>query len=391
MTPPLLGLCMIVKNEAAGIAATLRSVLPFIDRYTVLDTGSTDGTQDLIRAELAAIPGSLHQEPFVDFATTRNRVLELHGEATTFALMLSGDDLVVNGALLPQPDSPAVVRIEALLTFLRQTTEDALNLVRITGTVHYTQAMIVRTTAGWRYQGKTHEVLVKEGQVATVTIPNVLVTRVRDGSAEQKIARWQLDAQLLETELAEDPSNARAAFYLAQSYECLGRLPEALDLYERRIRMPGWHDETYEATYRRARVMRAKGDSWDRVQQAYLDAHAVDPSRAEPLFEIAKHWYDSGRNYALCYLFASRAAALPYPPSRLFIEAEIYRWRAADLVAISAFHLARGGRFEVAAAGRAAADRALAARPDDERLAKNRAFYDQLAGDIVGTAWKAAW
>jgi hypothetical protein len=41
----LLGLVMIVKNEAHGIRETLESFKPFIDRWTILDTGSTDGTQ----------------------------------------------------------------------------------------------------------------------------------------------------------------------------------------------------------------------------------------------------------------------------------------------------------------------------------------------------------
>ena len=63
---PLLGLVMIVKNEARGIVDTLASVIPFVDRWTILDTGSTDGTQDLIRQHVGP-DGQLFEEPFVDF------------------------------------------------------------------------------------------------------------------------------------------------------------------------------------------------------------------------------------------------------------------------------------------------------------------------------------
>ena len=48
----VLTLSMIVKDEAATIARTLRSVKPFIDRWIILDTGSTDSTSDVVREEL---------------------------------------------------------------------------------------------------------------------------------------------------------------------------------------------------------------------------------------------------------------------------------------------------------------------------------------------------
>ena len=43
--PPLLGLVMIIKNENATIETTLESVKHDIDYWTIVDTGSTDGTQ----------------------------------------------------------------------------------------------------------------------------------------------------------------------------------------------------------------------------------------------------------------------------------------------------------------------------------------------------------
>ncbi|HBD39264.1 MAG TPA: family 2 glycosyl transferase, partial [Cupriavidus sp.] len=42
-------LSMIVKNEAAVIERCLRAVRPHIHAWAISDTGSTDGTQDIIR------------------------------------------------------------------------------------------------------------------------------------------------------------------------------------------------------------------------------------------------------------------------------------------------------------------------------------------------------
>ena len=44
-----IGLCVIVKNESKVILQCLESVRPIVDYVLVEDTGSTDGTQTIIR------------------------------------------------------------------------------------------------------------------------------------------------------------------------------------------------------------------------------------------------------------------------------------------------------------------------------------------------------
>src|SRR4051795_4841354 len=96
----LLTLSMIVKDEELTLPRTLASVKAHIDRFVILDTGSTDGTREVIRRELAGVPGEIFEEPFVDFSTSRNRALELCGEATEFVMWLDADDELVNGRAL---------------------------------------------------------------------------------------------------------------------------------------------------------------------------------------------------------------------------------------------------------------------------------------------------
>ncbi|CAJ1446469.1 unnamed protein product [Effrenium voratum] len=94
----LLALVMIVKNEARRIRETLMSVLEAADLAVILDTGSTDGTQRILR-EAASAHGlrlELHSGPFEDFAAARNRALRLAGAQAEFLLMLSGDETLVH-------------------------------------------------------------------------------------------------------------------------------------------------------------------------------------------------------------------------------------------------------------------------------------------------------
>jgi tetratricopeptide (TPR) repeat protein len=171
-------------------------------------------------------------------------------------------------------------------------------------------------------------------------------------------------------------------FYLAQTYECLGDLTAAQALYARRARMVGYRDETYEAAFRRGRVLDRQGAS--EADAAYLEAYVLDPRRAEPLCALALRHLRAGR-LAVAYLFARRAAELPAPSTDLFIDEGVYAWGAADLVAASAFHL-RGsdpGAFEV---GLACAERAHRACPDDPRIAQNLACYRQAQAALAQDA-----
>src|ERR1700741_5084114 len=69
---------MIVKNEMANLKRCLTSVADHIACWVIGDTGSTDGTQDFIRAFFAArnIPGELHSFPFHNFEQARNAALD---------------------------------------------------------------------------------------------------------------------------------------------------------------------------------------------------------------------------------------------------------------------------------------------------------------------------
>lgn len=100
-TECLLELVMIVKDEAASISQTIDSVKGIVDRYCILDTGSSDNTVELIKRSFGSTPGHIYTEPFVDFASTRNRVLELAGTECQYTLMLSGDEYLRNGKQYP--------------------------------------------------------------------------------------------------------------------------------------------------------------------------------------------------------------------------------------------------------------------------------------------------
>jgi tetratricopeptide (TPR) repeat protein len=376
---PLFGLVMIVRNEAHGIAETLRSVKSIIDYWSILDTGSTDGTQDIICQELISVAGRIYEEPFIDFSASRNRILDLHGERTEFVIMLDSDDRVTNPTVLRDFLSLHVasqgLAHEAYQTNIRR------------GQLSYFLPLVMRTSARWRYSGRVHECSGRDGcPPASVQIPGIEIVQYGAAkSLEASKARWARDLVLLRVDYEADPKNARTVFYLGQTLDCLGQHEEALKMYQLRVELGGWAEEAFEAKLRCARMLRALGRPWPEVQQAFLDAHAMDSRRAEPLYEIADYYYYHAKdNLPLTFLFARRAMEMPRPDVTLFVDQDVYDWKAAHLAAISAFYLDASAK----RIGKQAAERATAGRGDD-LIRANRIFYAEPASAVFGAkTWR---
>lgn len=90
--PAGISLCMIVKNEARFLEKALRSVQNVVDEIIVVDTGSTDGTQDIARRFGARVESRTWCD---DFAWARNEALAL--ATRRWILVLDADEVLNPG------------------------------------------------------------------------------------------------------------------------------------------------------------------------------------------------------------------------------------------------------------------------------------------------------
>ena len=140
---------MIVKNEILNIERCLNAVADHISCWVIGDTGSTDGTQEKIRAFFAArkIPGELHEFPFITWDQARNAALDRAAASTLaydYLLFADADmELVVE-------DRDFREKLEAPGYRVIQRADSGLI---------YWNMRLVKGRIGARYHGVTHEYL----------------------------------------------------------------------------------------------------------------------------------------------------------------------------------------------------------------------------------------
>jgi hypothetical protein len=383
----LLTVVIMVKDEAEVIIPTLQ---PFVDAgiksFLVYDTGSTDGTQNIIAhyfQENNITHGYIIEEPFIDFATSRNRALDL------------AEEIFINNRFLLMLDAEWYIHdVKELINYCKQHEHYIdprctggcylMRLLTVQDNINNYVPRLFRQGYNSRYVGVVHE-SIPESPSGILPDSVFFEYKPQQYGREKSHARCARDYALLKKSLENNPSNMRTLFYLAQTCQFMDDWEQAIFYYQKRLDVGAVSEEKYLAAYRIACAIEhilaesyENGTSTHYTQEDavnyYLQAYNLAPYRAESLFRIACY-YIRRNQHAIGYLFAKRAVELPYPPSALFVEKSIYEYLRYDILGQCALYV---GEYEI---GKTAILQALEYEPNAEHLHHNLAAYECCFGN----------
>lgn len=298
---------MIVKNESAVIKRCLESVKPYISYWVIVDTGSTDGTQDLIREAMKDVPGELHERPWVNFAVNRNEALELAKPHGDYLMFIDADEYLVPdpGFHFPKLTSPAYV------------------LKGVHEGITFSRIQLVKSRPDLYWKGVIHEYLVVPETSQYGLLAGLSNYSTLEGARSKDPAKFLRDAMVLEGELKKNPSDSRAMFYLAHSYRCHGNRHEALKCFKKRTEMGGNKLEIYESLLQQGILEMQLGLPEEIFLPTFFKAYRSHPSRAEPLYYISGQYRKKGQ-YELAYVFSRLGLSIPQPIELGTIDQWVY-------------------------------------------------------------------
>lgn len=327
MAKPTVCLNMIVKNEHHLIERCLESVKHVIDYWVIADTGSTDGTQDIIQRyfDKQGIAGELHEHEWHNFEHNRTLALEAVQGKADYILMMDADDVLVH------PEGFTFNHLKA----------DSYYIRCVLNGYAYARQKLIKASLPWYWQGVLHEVLKCKVTTKIKNHPHTCtINTSTDGARGKNPDKYKEDAEILEKALKKEPSNARYQFYLAQSYRDKGDFQRSLECYQKRVEMAGWSEEVYVALHEIARNQRKLKMQRSVVLESLLKAYSFRPSRLEALCDAVTQCRVAG-DYHLGYHLGISAINKPMSNDILFVDQSVYRWRLKDEVSVCASWIGR--------------------------------------------------
>jgi glycosyltransferase involved in cell wall biosynthesis len=320
----LINIVIMVKDAGDGFRDVLLHNLQYCEFMTILDTGSTDGTLDVIREVVTKDKGILYERRWKNFRDSRNELLDLAGDKYVFNIMLD-DTYRLHGNVR---EFLAVARSDEDADSYSIFIKDSFSM--------YSSNRIFKPVRNIRYRYTIHE--IPEAN-ANFEIPVNIMWITDEHStymSERTKDRKKSDLKFLFDEYARNPSDPRSLYYLGETYLCLKDWENAYKYYELRYKSEpkGFSQEVQDSLYKMGTIAYFNlHKDWEFCENIYRMCFNVDQNRPEALYIIGYH-YDSVNESEKAYtnLLKAWEVAKMYVPTTMNSRHKISRYDIPNLL-----------------------------------------------------------
>ena len=280
---PTICFATVCKNESHIIKSVLKSVYKYISYWVICDTGSTDGTQEIITSFFKEknIPGELFTDEWVGFGPNKTLMMERAKNKADYILHFDADDILMGDFEFTDKD----------------TGWDAYNFRIKRGITDYTSTLLYDAQYSWKFCGVAHTTIKcldkTNYSIKDFTTSDCYLSSEDVGARSFDPEKYLRDAEKLKQQffdtLVEDPDdlNSRSVFYTAQSYMDAGKIIEAIQWNQLYTQLKNtWIEEEFEAHLRIARCLITLNKPAEEVIGQMKKAIKIFPDRSETYFYL---------------------------------------------------------------------------------------------------------
>jgi len=283
----LLSLVMIVRNEEALLGEFLRHHASLFDEMIIVDTGSTDGTVQIIEDSTAILVTHPWDD---DFSTARNTGLD---KATCKWLMLLDADENISSRDFSTlrkflENAPVAVYLQKTINYftgnrhLEWQPVSGLYPVEEKGQTGFFAAYragLFPNGKGLKFSGRVHESIIPSADALGLDNFRLEIPVHHYGyvlSPEINTERQERYRTLVSMKVAENPEDWAAKLEMASIFLENGKADEAITFLEKLVEGPDSHPAVNRGRFLLGRLKREAGDL-DSARQLLLNARSADP------------------------------------------------------------------------------------------------------------------
>lgn len=352
-----LGLSMIVKNESAVLPRLLDGIKNAVDEIVIVDTGSTDGTQDIARR----YTDKVYSFDWIDdFSAARN--FALSKTTSDYWLWLDADDVV------PPNTARAIARLMRkgklpdiiMLPYVTATDENG------DPTFSYYRERIIKNIPAVRWRGAVHEAVPLLGSVQKLNYP---IFHSKPADRQNGTRNLDIYKNLIATGRTLDP---RERYYYARELYFNGFTADAIAEFTAFIDMQGGFSVNKADACLMLSHCYGKLGNTDAALKYALDRFAYCIPDGEGCCRVGSLFADANDYVGAAYWYERALRSKPDIRSGAFIVHEYYDF--IPLVWLSVCYDRLGNLKKAYAYHR----RAKKLRPTDKSVMSNDAYFAAL-------------
>lgn len=272
-----ISLCMIVKNEEETLARCLNSIKNLVDEIIIIDTGSTDKTQEIA----SEYTDKIYNFDWVnDFSLARN--YSFSKATKEYQLWLDADDIIT------EEDNKKILKLKNeldlgvdIVTFKYNTHFDKDNNPILTST----RGRLFKTEKNYTWNDPIHEYIELRGNIFYAN--DIFVTHKKTAPHTDR------NLKIYENQVAQGKTlSPRGLYYFARELKDHKRYIESIFYFEQFLDgKSGWVEDNIASCYNLALCYKALNQK-EKALQSLIRSLDYDSPRAEISCEIGYYYME---------------------------------------------------------------------------------------------------